>query len=107
MARVHIVGAGLAGLSAAVELAGANEVALYEAAPQAGGRCRSYFDASLDMTIDNGNHLAIRSLVKHAAEKLRFIADGSASVVSLRSIVSVLRVCTAPLIRPRPRLPLT
>ncbi len=65
MARVHIIGAGLAGLSAAVELAGAHEVSLYEAAPQAGGRCRSYFDASLDMTIDNGNHLLLSG--NHAA----------------------------------------
>jgi hydroxysqualene dehydroxylase len=65
MARVHVVGAGLAGLSAAVELAGGAEVALYEAAPQAGGRCRSYFDASLGMTIDNGNHLLLSG--NHAA----------------------------------------
>jgi squalene-associated FAD-dependent desaturase len=59
MARVHVIGAGLAGLSAAVELADSFEVALYEAAPQAGGRCRSYFDATLGMTIDNGNHLLL------------------------------------------------
>ncbi|MBB4197932.1 squalene-associated FAD-dependent desaturase [Rhodoblastus sphagnicola] len=59
MARVHVIGAGLAGLSAAVELADRFEVALYEAAPQAGGRCRSYFDATLGMTIDNGNHLLL------------------------------------------------
>jgi hydroxysqualene dehydroxylase len=65
MARVHIVGAGLAGLSAGVELAGPHKVALYEAAPQAGGRCRSYFDASLNMTIDNGNHLLLSG--NHAA----------------------------------------
>jgi squalene-associated FAD-dependent desaturase len=32
---------------------------LHEAAPQAGGRCRSYFDATLGMTIDNGNHLLL------------------------------------------------
>ena len=57
MRRVHIIGGGLAGLSAAVELAGAGvAVALYEAAPRAGGRCRSYFDATLGQTIDNGNH---------------------------------------------------
>ncbi|MGH6920810.1 MAG: FAD-dependent oxidoreductase, partial [Geminicoccaceae bacterium] len=44
MARVHIVGAGLAGLAAAVRLtAQGRQVALYEAAQQAGGRCRSYF----------------------------------------------------------------
>ena len=59
MARVHIVGAGLAGLSAAVDLCESAEVHLYEAAPQAGGRCRSYFDSTLNMTIDNGNHLLL------------------------------------------------
>ena len=32
---------------------------LYEAAGQAGGRCRSYFDATLDCVIDNGNHLVL------------------------------------------------
>src|SRR5262249_54773622 len=54
---VHIVGAGVAGLAAAVRLAqrGAR-VVLHEAAGHAGGRCRSYHDAQLDMTIDNGNH---------------------------------------------------
>ncbi len=57
--RVHVIGAGLAGLSAAVELCGSSDVSLYEAAPQAGGRCRSYFDSSLNMTIDNGNHLLL------------------------------------------------
>ncbi len=57
---VHVVGAGLAGLAAAVRLAPAGRpVALYEAAPQAGGRCRSYHDRTLDMVIDNGNHLLL------------------------------------------------
>ena len=59
-ARVHIVGAGLAGLSAAVRLVGqGHRVVLYEAAPQAGGRCRSYFDSELRCRIDNGNHLLL------------------------------------------------
>ncbi len=59
-AKVHIIGAGLAGLAAALRLAdGSRRVALYEAAPQAGGRCRSYFDSALDMPIDNGNHLLL------------------------------------------------
>ena len=56
----HIIGAGLAGLSAAVRLAGqGRRVALYEAAGQAGGRCRSYYDAGFGAVIDNGNHLLL------------------------------------------------
>ncbi|WP_206668037.1 hydroxysqualene dehydroxylase HpnE [Pseudoroseomonas oryzae] len=59
-AMVHVVGAGLAGLSAAVSLAGRGmAVTLWEAAPQAGGRCRSYHDPQLGMVIDNGNHLVL------------------------------------------------
>ena len=58
--RVHIVGAGLAGLAAAVRLAGAgHQIVLHEASPQAGGRCRSYFDGELGCRIDNGNHLLL------------------------------------------------
>jgi squalene-associated FAD-dependent desaturase len=57
---VHVVGAGLAGLSAAVALAGRGvRVVLSEAARQAGGRCRSYHDSQLGMVIDNGNHLVL------------------------------------------------
>ncbi|MBV9523500.1 MAG: FAD-dependent oxidoreductase, partial [Alphaproteobacteria bacterium] len=57
---IHIVGAGLSGLSAAVELAAkGHRVSVYEAAPQAGGRCRSYFDGELGCRIDNGNHLLL------------------------------------------------
>jgi squalene-associated FAD-dependent desaturase len=58
--RVHVVGAGLAGLAAAVALATAGrEVRLYEASGHAGGRCRSYFDAELGCRLDNGNHLLL------------------------------------------------
>lgn len=60
MSHVHIIGAGLAGLSAAVDLAGAGRhVTLYEAARMAGGRCRSYYDKHLGQVIDNGNHLVL------------------------------------------------
>lgn len=59
-ARVHVVGAGLAGLSCAVRLAGAGRpVGVYEAAGHAGGRCRSFHDDTLGRTIDNGNHLLL------------------------------------------------
>jgi squalene-associated FAD-dependent desaturase len=73
---VHVIGAGLAGLSAAVRLAGRDtagcdiagrdiRVVVHEAAGQAGGRCRSYHDPALDMVIDNGNHLLLSA--NHAA----------------------------------------
>ena len=57
---VHVVGAGVAGLAAAVQLQrrGA-QVVLHEAAAQAGGRCRSYYDAKLGATIDSGNHMVL------------------------------------------------
>jgi len=58
--RVHVVGAGLAGLSAAVRLALAGiNVSVHETAKHAGGRCRSFYDATLDATIDNGTHLLL------------------------------------------------
>jgi squalene-associated FAD-dependent desaturase len=58
--RVHVIGAGLAGLAAAVRLAKAGaHVRLYEAAQSAGGRCRSYLDAELGCRVDNGNHLLV------------------------------------------------
>jgi hydroxysqualene dehydroxylase len=58
--RVHIIGAGLAGLAAAVRLSGSGRaVVVHEAAPHAGGRCRSYYDSELGCRIDNGNHLLL------------------------------------------------
>jgi len=57
---VHIIGAGLAGLAAAVRLAGSSrQVVLHEATAQAGGRCRSYRDQGSGMLIDNGTHLVL------------------------------------------------
>jgi hydroxysqualene dehydroxylase len=60
MTTCHVIGAGLAGLAAALRLAeSGRRVALYEQAPQAGGRCRSFYDATLDRLIDNGSHMAL------------------------------------------------
>ena len=69
----HIIGAGISGLSAAVRLANANyKVCVHEATQQAGGRCRSYFDAATNLTIDNGNHLLL-SGNRHAMAYARSI----------------------------------
>ena len=63
---VHIVGAGLSGLSAAVQLTQAGRpCVIHELARFAGGRCRSFHEPALDMTIDNGNHLVLSG--NHAA----------------------------------------
>jgi squalene-associated FAD-dependent desaturase len=69
MARtIHIVGAGLAGLAAAVKLARSDaKVVVHEATAYPGGRCRSYFDRAIGMTIDNGNHLVLSG--NHAVRK--------------------------------------
>jgi squalene-associated FAD-dependent desaturase len=70
---VHIIGAGISGLSAAVRLANAGfTVHVHEATQQAGGRCRSYFDAATNLTIDNGNHLLL-SGNRHALAYARSI----------------------------------
>lgn len=56
----HIIGAGLSGLSAAVRLANEGfQIHIHEATQNAGGRCRSYFDAATNLVIDNGNHLLL------------------------------------------------
>src|ERR1700712_70633 len=60
MNQVHVIGAGLAGLSAALSLSSTGrQVILHEAGPAAGARCRSYYDKELGLRIDNGNHLLL------------------------------------------------
>jgi squalene-associated FAD-dependent desaturase len=63
---IHIIGAGLAGLAAAVRLVETSaKVIVHEATNYPGGRCRSYYDQATDLTIDNGNHLLLSA--NHAA----------------------------------------
>lgn len=57
---VHVIGAGLAGLAAAVSFAKkGRSVRVWEAAPGAGGRVRSFHDPVLGCVIDNGAHLVL------------------------------------------------
>lgn len=86
MSHVHVIGAGLAGLAAALSLTAAGRsVTLHEAGPAAGGRCRSYFDKELGLRIDNGNHLllsgnrAARAYVKEVGAEDRFRPAGGAT----------------------------
>jgi hydroxysqualene dehydroxylase len=80
MARtVHIIGAGLAGLAAAVKLArGPANIVVHEATGYPGGRCRSFFDRTIGMTIDNGNHLVLSG--NHAVQEFA-AAVGSANAL--------------------------
>lgn len=67
MSVTHIIGAGLAGLSAAVAITHAGgRVKIYEASAMAGGRARSYHDKKLGIEIDNGNHMLLSG--NHSAE---------------------------------------
>ncbi|MGF1544145.1 MAG: hydroxysqualene dehydroxylase HpnE [Parvularculaceae bacterium] len=67
---VHVIGAGLSGLSAAVRLVERGvRVRVYEGAGHPGGRCRSFYDRTLDRTIDNGNHL----IMSGNASALKFL----------------------------------
>jgi len=70
--RTHIVGAGLAGLSAAVQqIKSGRGVSLHEGAGHAGGRCRSFDDSAIGRRIDNGNHL----LLSGNRAALAYLAD--------------------------------
>ena len=57
---VHVVGAGLSGLSSAVWLARSGRpVQVHEASGNIGGRCRSFDDPGVGRHIDNGNHIVL------------------------------------------------
>jgi len=57
---IYVIGAGMAGLAAAVTAVSAGHaVTLIEATPNAGGRCRSFDDAQLGRRLDNGSHVLI------------------------------------------------
>ncbi len=82
MSKVHVIGAGLAGLSAAVRLVQAGvDVVVHEQAAHAGGRARSFHDAVLDEVIDNGNHLLL---------------SGNRSVLNFLSLVNASDRLTGP-----------
>lgn len=66
--RVGVIGAGLAGLAAACELADAGfAVTLLERRPWAGGKTYSFTDRESGEQIDNGQHILMRCTTAHVA----------------------------------------
>ena len=60
-APIAIIGGGLAGLSAALELVDAgNNVALFERRPFVGGKAYSFDDPKHNVVLDNGQHITMR-----------------------------------------------
>ena len=61
--KYHIIGAGIAGLQTAQLLRKKYpkaEIAIYEAAEHPGGRCFSFTDAKLGISLDNATHAVLR-----------------------------------------------
>ncbi|KLK91969.1 hypothetical protein AA309_16175 [Microvirga vignae] len=70
--RIHIVGAGIAGLSAALAVTKeGGEAILYEAAPQPGGRCRT-LHPTVGFPHDNGTHVLFTAN-RHALNLLKAV----------------------------------
>ena len=70
---VVILGAGVAGLTAAVHLANAGlKPLVLEAAKTPGGRARSQFDPTLNEEVDNGPHLLLGTY-QHTLELLSLL----------------------------------
>lgn len=98
---VHVVGAGLAGLSAALALAHARagvRIIVHEAAPHAGGRCRSWVDRRLGAEIDNGTHAVLGAndaVRRHLAQlgtgdEIHWLPDGPRMIWPARSAAWML-----------------
>lgn len=72
--KVAIIGAGVSGMTAAIELMDSCVVHIYEATDSIGGRATTIFDKNSQETIDNGQHICIGAY-KHFFDLLKAI-DG-------------------------------
>ena len=105
MARAHVIGAGLSGLSSALQLLDRGyDVSVYEAAGEAGGRCRSFHDVALDCLIDNGNHLLLSGNTSAMAFLDRLQAGRTAADEAPRSPVRSHPVVAGKLLPQRVRI---
>ncbi|MDE2966366.1 MAG: hydroxysqualene dehydroxylase HpnE [Chloroflexota bacterium] len=67
-APIAIIGGGLAGLSAALDLVDAGRnVVLFERRPYAGGKAYSFKDPSYEVVLDNGQHITMRCCTEFQA----------------------------------------
>lgn len=105
MSKAIVIGAGWAGLSAAVELAGKGfEVTLLEQSKRLGGRASSFRDEKTGEVVDNGQHLfmgcyqhTINFLKKVGSiGKLKFQKNLSVSFVDLKGKISTLNCLSLP-----------
>ena len=66
--NVAVIGAGLAGLAAACDVADAGcRVTVFERRPWAGGKTYSFNDRETGRTVDNGQHILMRCTTAHTA----------------------------------------
>ncbi|PHP26390.1 hydroxysqualene dehydroxylase [Limimaricola cinnabarinus] len=95
MRRVHVVGAGLAGIAAALALSERPgvQVVLHEATARAGGRAWSFHDARLDRRIDNGNHLVLSGNAEVMAHCAR-IGSQAALDIAARAEIDFLDIAS-------------
>jgi predicted NAD/FAD-binding protein len=77
--RVVVIGGGLAGITAALELRDAGaEVTLLESRPRLGGAATSY--ARAGMMVDNGQHVFLRCCTSYTALLARLGVTGSVAI---------------------------
>ncbi len=88
--KVAVIGAGLAGLAAACELASlGHEVILFEKRPWAGGKTYSFVDDVTGDEVDNGQHVFMRCTVAYR-NFLRRLGTEHLAMVQPRLSVSVV-----------------
>ena len=92
MGTIHIIGAGLAGLSCDVHcVCKKYPVILNESSSLAGGRCRSFLDERLGAVIDNGSHLLLGGN-KYTNQYLKTLGT--------QKIVTEIKPATFPFLKP-------